>query len=226
MVSARIQELEQLGVHSVYDFGGKSLRGFHVLGLGYCGVVILARLGSQDVALKIRRTDAPKSDLRGEAACLAAANQIEIGPKLISTSRNFLTMGYVAGDRFFDWLKETVSNHDSKAVQAILRRILKDCYKLDSVGLNHGNLRYISDHVIVSNESAVLIDFSSASQFRRAANVTSVTQGLFIGGKTRNYLKEVLSIPSKKTLIESLRNYKQRQTEQNFHALLGLLGLS
>ena len=224
-VKARIQELEQLGVQSIYDFGCKPLLGFRVLGVGYCGVVVLARLGSQDVALKIRRTNAPKADFQNEAACLATANQLGIGPKLLSDSRNFLVMDYVAGDRFFSWIKEAVSNHASNAIQTILRQVLQDCYKLDKVGLDHGNLRCISDHVIVSDKSAVLIDFSSASRLRRVANVTSVTQGLFLGSKTTTYLTEVFSIPPKQRLIENLRNYKQQQTEQNFNVLLELLGL-
>ena len=225
-IRLRIKELEQLGVHSIYDFGGKPLLGLRVLGIGYCGVVVLARLSDQDVALKIRRTNAPKADFQNEAACLAAANQIEIGPKLLTASCNFLVMDYVAGDRFFDWIKAAVSNDDSNAIRAILKRIFQDCYKLDKIGLDHGNLRYISDHVIVSDESAVLIDFSSASRLRRPANVTSVAQGLFIGSKTTKYLAQVFSIPSKQMLIECLRHYKQQQTQQNFNSLLEVLCLS
>ena len=225
-ISSRIQELEQLGINSVYDFGRKLLNGFHVLGVGYCGVVTLARLGNQDVALKIRRTNAPKADLTGEAAFLAAANQASIGPRLLGASRNFLVMDYVAGDRFLDWVKKATNSHAITHIQVILRRILLDSFRLDGLGLDHGNLRCISDHVIVSGEQAVLLDFSSASQRRRAANVTSVTQGLFLGTQIASYLAKVCHLPPKPELIEVLRNYKQQQTGKNFNAILELLGLS
>ena len=225
-VSSRIQELEQLNIHHIYDFGCKPLNGLHVLGLGYCGVVTLAKLGSQDVALKIRRTNAPKADFKDEAACLATANQVNIGPRLLAASRNFLVMDYIAGDRFFDWVKKATSSHALNHIQSILRQILQDSFRLDNLGLDHGNLRCISDHVIVSGEQAVLIDFSSASQLRRTANVTSVSQGLFLGTKTANYLAKVLQLPQKTQLIEVLRHYKQQQTSKNLNAILELLDLS
>ncbi|MCG8362425.1 MAG: hypothetical protein MJA27_03710 [Pseudanabaenales cyanobacterium] len=225
-VNSRIQELAQLAVHSIYDFGCKPLKVFHVLGVGYCGVVALARLGSQDVALKIRRTNAPKADFQQEAAFLAIANQVGVGPRLLSASRNFLVMDYIAGDRFLDWVKKGVTSCSLTTIQSILRRILQDSYRLDDVGLDHGNLQCISDHIIVSGEQAVLIDFSSASRLRRAANVTSVTQGLFLRTQIATPLAEVFPLPPKRELIEVLRHYKRQQTGKNFDGLLKLLGLN
>ena len=224
-ISSRIQELEQLGVHSIYNFGCKSLKGFHVLGVGYCGVVTLARLGSRNVALKIRRTNAPKPDFNDEAAFLATANQVCIGPKLLGASRNFLVMDYVTGDRFLDWVKKATSSRALNSIQSILRHILQDSFRLDSLGLDHGNLRCISDHVIVSGERAVLIDFSSASRLRRPANITSVVPGLFLGTQITNYLAKVFQLPPQTELIEVLRHYKQRQTQKSFNALLDFLDL-
>lgn len=224
-ISSRIQELEQLGVHHIYDFGRKPLKGFHVLGVGYCGVVALARLGNRGVALKIRRTNAPKTDFKDEAAFLAAANQVGIGPRLLDASRNFLVMDYIAGDRFLDWVKKATHSRSVSNIKNILKRILQDSFRLDALGLDHGNLRYISDHVIVSGEQAVLIDFSSASRHRRTVNVTSLTQGLFLGTKIANHLAEVVQPPDKLELIEVLRTYKQQQTRKNFNVLLELLDI-
>lgn len=42
------------------------------------------------VALKIRRTDADRSQMYHEADMLKKANSVDVGPKLLDVSENFL----------------------------------------------------------------------------------------------------------------------------------------
>ena len=60
-----------------------------VLGKGYVGVVVVANMKGQKVALKMRRIDADRLNFTHEAEMLQKANAIGVGPKFIAVSNNF-----------------------------------------------------------------------------------------------------------------------------------------
>src|SRR3990172_5463880 len=70
-----------------------------------------------------------------------------------------------------------------------------------------------------------IIDFEGASTKRRASNVTSATQGVFIGSGISKSVRKIYKIPSKDKMIEVLRNYKYSPTRQSFDKLLKVLKL-
>ena len=90
------------------------------------------------------------------------------------------------------------------------------------MGLDHGELRRITKHVIVGRKTT-LIDFESSSTKRRVSNVTSATQGIFIGSGIVNEIKKIYKIPSKEKIIKALRIYKKEQTRDNFENVLTVL---
>lgn len=97
-LQGRITELKTLGVDSV-EFSGKgSAFNIPILGKGYVGIVVIAHLKGQQLALKIRRVDADRASLQHEAEMLAKANAAQVGPRLISQSKNFLLMQLIEGD--------------------------------------------------------------------------------------------------------------------------------
>jgi putative serine/threonine protein kinase len=190
-------------------------------------------------ALKIRRTDAPQATLRTEAALLSLANQHHIGPQLLASTDDFLLMDYVDGLPLIPWMqsfssvaaqqtgrefseRETSQNFlDSQTlIHQRLRQLLQQAFQLDQLGLDHGNLRCVTGHVIITEAQAVLLDFSSASQTRRAANVTSLTQGLFWGTAIAPHLVPQWIAPNREQSILALRQYKHSPTQEHFEALL------
>ena len=212
---ARARQLEKLGVDSLELAGPTLLGRARVLGKGHAGVVISGTAGGEKVAVKARRTDSSRPGMAREARLLRAANEAGVGPRAVGHSRNFLVMELLAGPPIGEWAR-TAGARDKKKV---FRKVLEDCYRLDAAGLDHGELHRISRHVVVGRE-AVLLDFESASCGRRAANVTSAGQSLFVGTSMAGSQQA-----SRAEIIGALRAYKAAPGRASFDALLAVLRL-
>ena len=212
---ARARQLEKLGVESL-ELGGPTLLGrARVLGKGHAGVVISGTAGGQRVAVKARRTDSSRPGMAREARLLSAANEAGVGPRMVKFSRNFLVMERLEGSPIGEWARAA----GARAKKKVFRKVLEDCYRLDAAGLDHGELHRISRHVMVGAE-AVLLDFESASAGRRAANVTSAGQSLFVGTAMAG------RAPAPRAeIIGALRAYKAAPGRASFGALLSVLRL-
>ena len=223
-LTSRISELKKLGIRGVSFTGQVMLGSLHVLGKGYVGVVVLAKKGTREVALKIRRTDSSRSEMENEARLLRLANEIDVGPRLISSSKNFIIMEYLDGKKIIDWIRDLKGRGSAAKLKSVVKKILTDCYNMDKIRLDHGELSYIHKHVIVG-KSPCIIDFESASVIRRTSNVTSATQSIFIGSGIAKIVRKIIKEPQKKRLINSLRKYKNDQSQKNFERVLKVLGL-
>lgn len=223
-LAKRHSELKKLGITGILFQGETILNNIHVLGKGYVGVVVLARLNKKDVALKIRRIDSSRSEMKSEAKLLKIANKVNVGPKLVDSSKNFIIMEYVEGQKITDWVKDLKGKGSTANLKSVVRQVLEDCHTLDKIHLDHGELSYIHKHVIVG-KSPCIIDFESASTNRRTSNVTSATQSIFIGSALSNIVKKIIKIPNKKKLIGPLKKYKHDQSRENFDDILEMLRL-
>lgn len=223
-ITKRIAELRKLGIRSVTFSGPTVLNNLPVLGKGYVGVVVLSKRGKTQVALKIRRIDSSRSEMLGEATLLRTANKVNVGPRIIDSSKNFIVMEYVEGTRIIDWVKGLKGRGSAENFRKVVRKILEDCHNLDRIGLDHGELSYIHKHVIVGKQPCI-IDFESASLNRKTSNVTSAAQSIFIGSGISTAVKKIVKIPNTKRMISSLKKYKHEQSRENFDQVLRVLGL-
>ena len=224
-LQSRISELEKLKIKSISFTGQTTIGSLQVLGKGYVGVVVLAKKRNNLVALKIRRLDSQRNEMQSEAKLLKLANTVNVGPKLYDASKNFLVMEYLEGDKIGDWIQSLKGSGSSKKLKLIVRIILEDCYRLDQMGFDHGELSSISKHVIVGKLRTTLIDFESSSVNRRASNVTSITQAIFIGSGIAKKVQRIYKIPPKEKIIDVLRAYKQEQTRRSFDNIVKTLKL-
>ncbi len=223
-IQARVKELKKLGVQGVFFEGPMIINKICVLGKGYTSVVVLAKLGTKRVALKIRRTDSPRKDMSGETILLEEANKVGAGPKLIASSKNFVVMEYLDGVKIYDWIKNLRGKGSAVSLKRTIRKVLTDCYKLDAAGLDHGELSNITKHVIVG-KSITIIDFESSSLERRASNVTSACQAILIGSGLAKMVNRIYKLPQKQKIIAVLRKYKKSRTQESFDAVLEVLKL-
>lgn len=223
-LTKRYSELKKLGITGVLFEGETILNNINVLGKGYVGVVVLSKLHKKDVALKIRRIDSSRKEMKSEAKLLKLANKSGVGPKLIDSSRNFLIMEYLDGKKISDWVSQLKGKGSATKLRTVIRQVLEDCYKLDTIHLDHGELSYIHKHVIVG-KSPCIIDFESASTNRRTSNVTSATQSIFIGSVLSNIVKKIIKVPTKEKMIAPLKKYKHDQSRENFDEILKMLEL-
>jgi putative serine/threonine protein kinase len=223
-LESRLEELREHGVTAVEFAGKASAFNVPVLGKGFVGIVVIAHLEGQRIALKIRRVDADRTGLEYEAQMLAKANSVQVGPKLIGVSRNFLLMQLVDGCLLPEWL----DTHNEKGqVRGVLGEVLEQCWRLDSIGLDHGELSKAPKHIIIDKQrKPFLVDFETASVERKTANVTSVCQFLFTShGAVAKSIAEVLGEVNRGEVIDALRRYKNERKRENFDdALKACLG--
>jgi len=224
-IRSRIRELEKLNIKSISLTGPILLGKLAVLGKGYVGVVVLAKKSNKQVALKIRRTDSQRNEMKNEASLLKLVNSVNVGPKMFVASKNFLVMEYLEGIKISDWINTLKGIGSVKKLKSTIRNILEDCYKLDQINFDHGELSNISKHIIVGETKSTLIDFESSSTIRRPSNVTSVTQAIFIGSGIAKKAQKIYKNPSKEKIIEALKQYKHKKTQENFEILLKILKL-
>ena len=224
-IKTRIIELKKLGIRDVSFQGQTKIGSLNILGKGYVGVVVLSRIKNKLVAVKIRRTDASRINMVKEAKFLKIANKAGVGPLLLAMSKNFIIMEYLDGKKIGEWVNELKSKRDIKLLKSIMQKILEDCYSLDVIGLDHGELSTISKHVVIGKPKTTIIDYESASTQRRVSNVTSATQAICIGSGISKIVRKIYRMPSKNKIIKILRSYKQEQNRQNFEKILEILKL-
>ena len=224
-IKSRINELEKLKIKSICLTGPTTIGNLEILGKGYVGLVVLVKRGNKEVALKIRRTDSQRENMKNESILLKLVNSVSVGPKMIDVSKNFLVMEYIEGKKFSDWIEMLKGSGSAKQLKSTIRNVLEDCYRLDQIGFDHGELSNISKHVIVGKNKVTLIDFESSSTKRRPSNVTSITQAFFIGSGIAKHAQKIYKNSSKEKIIVALKSYKQEKTRDNFEKLLKILKL-
>ena len=199
--------------------GPIEIEGLNVIGKGYVGIVVLIKIKSNVFALKIRRTDSPRKKMNDEAKLLQIANKTNIGPQLIRSSKNFIIMEFIKGEKIIDWVNNS-SKINPKRLRFVIKKVLTDCFLLDQAGLDHGELSVLDKHVLVTNRSAKIIDFESSSSKRKTSNVSSATQAILIGTALAKTVRKKIQVPRRDKIIRLVRNYKKLRTIESFDNLL------
>lgn len=224
----RISDLYRIGVKDAILEGPTRLYELNILGKGHSGIVLKVNgYSEKKMALKIRRLDSRRKDSLNEVNNQKLANLIEIGPQIIDNTDDLILMELITGKGISDWLDDPSNFNldNSKIIINIVNEILEQCYKLDVLNLDHGELTRIDNHVMVSEYNQIsIIDFESSSTKRKPSNVTSASQALLLsGGIISNKICKFIKIKDHKYLLNDLKNYKKRKTRQNFEAILALV---
>jgi putative serine/threonine protein kinase len=217
----RIQELSTLDINSVFSFGKVQLHKICIIGKGSVGLVTLVKYGKKNMVVKIRRTDANRADMYDEVAYQSLANSIGIGPFVLNFSQNFILMEFVKGSNIVDWYKSKRTTHDRILKCAF--SIIQQCFLLDRLKLDHGQLNRLDSHIIVSRDGRpTILDFETSSTRRRATNVTSVSQSIFLHGPV--YRRVEGSVRNdRKHIMKSIKDYKSDMTPEKLEKILSLL---
>ena len=198
--------------------GGCSAADFPVLGKGYTGVVLIAYRGEERFAVKIRRTDSGREDMTHEAEMLIAANELNIGPKFETVTKNFMLSQMISGGSMEKWLDK---HREKDIFRSVLNDVLEQCWRLDQANLYHRELSEAPGHLLISGGKPVIVDFETASICDKAGNVTSVCNYLFLGHTFLSKLvQNVFQGIDRNGVIASLRRYKKERSRESFEALL------
>jgi len=222
----RILELASIGVDTIELTGVKSIGRLRILGKGCVGIVVKAWMHGEAVALKIRRIDADRPEMTHEATMLQLANSVGVGPRLLAQSRNFLVMEYIEGLLLHRWIELLPKIGSKRRVRRTVTKLLDDCFSLDQIHLDHGELSEAPKNVLVEEgDNPRIVDFETASDKRRPSNVTSIAQYLLIGGGPAKRLRSILQWRRKTSLIHALREYKHHSDPDTFRRIKMIAGL-
>ena len=123
-IKSRIKELQGLGIQDISFQGELKIGTINVLGKGYVGIVVLGKLGRKKVAVKIRRNDSPRKNLKKEAQLLQITNRYGVGPKLIDYSKNFLVIEYLEGEKIGRYVDSLNGRGNIANLKAIIKKVL------------------------------------------------------------------------------------------------------
>jgi len=224
----RISDLNKIGIKDAILEGPTRLCELNILGKGHSGIVLKVNPHSEkSMALKIRRVDSRRKDSLNEVNNQKLANMAGIGPKIIDNTKDLILMELITGKGISDWLDDpsNLNSENSKNILNIVFEILEQCYRLDVLKLDHGELTRIDNHVMVSEYNHIyIIDFESSSTKRKPSNVTSSTQALLLsGGSISKKICRFIEIKDRKFLLNHLKKYKKRKSRQNFEDILSLI---
>ena len=221
--SLRTKEIRSLGIHSLFVVGGRStINGISICGKGCVGLVLQARTERDQLALKIRRTDADRASMENEAILQQIANGAGVGPQYMAHTKNLLAMEYIEGRTIIEWIENASADQFRKVAKAVLEQ----CFALDKVGLDHGELSRLGRHVIVSsNDTPYIIDFESASMQRKTINVSSAAQSLFLYGIVAARAKKIVPQVDRDMAVACLQRYKRVRDRDSFEKLLDFLAI-
>lgn len=208
---------------------------FGIVGRGCVSTVVKAEIHSEKeiVALKIRRTDANRPDMKHDFELQKFANSFGVGPRAMSSTRDLFVMEYVDSTKLGKWFQALKTRSSKKYLRAIIRGTLEQCYELDIHELDHGELSNPTKHVLIRNQvtpaKTVIIDYESASMNRKVSNLTSVAQFFLFGSWQSEKIRKILGFEErsfnrqKAKLLSLLRSYKQGPSGDNFDRVLSAM---
>ncbi|MGA2876530.1 MAG: hypothetical protein ABSE82_13450 [Nitrososphaerales archaeon] len=228
---SRVDQLHELGVRKLVLEGSSKVGKYGIVGRGSVSTVVKAKLKSQEdlVALKIRRVDANRVDMKRDFELQQFANSFGVGPRAISHSKDLFAMEYIDAVRLGRWFEHLKTSTSKKYTRSLIRNALEQCYLLDSNGLDHGELSNPTKHLLIRNiesPESVIIDYESASRDRRVANLPAVAQFFILGGWQSEKIRKIVGISrfSKKRFISLLREYKQEPSKDSLEKILSFVG--
>lgn len=221
----RVKELEYLRIEFFEFMGEKRIHNMPVIGKGTVGIVVAAYRESKRFALKIRRRDADRSTMKHEAKMLMIANEVNVGPRFMAVTENFLLMEFIEGLLLPLWVNSLEKDKVLRRLRKVLHKVMEQAWILDQTGLDHGELSHAPKHIIVmKNDYPVIVDFESASISRRTSNVTSISQFFYIGSSFASLVQNTLKFSNKNRLLNALKVYKRRSDRSSFDVILDELG--
>jgi putative serine/threonine protein kinase len=215
----RIKELESIGITSILSYGKTKIGNLSVLGKGCVGLTLPVIHRKKMRALKVRRTDANRDNMYNEVIMHSIANTVNVGPILIDFTENFILMEFIDGTNIFDWLFNKVRRRHY--VYQVIASSLEQCFALDQIKLDHGQLSYLKHHLIISSKNQPkIIDFESSSMRRRTANVSSLVHNFLWASSFYSKLKYELTYEKKLKILQLLKDYKSCKTRARFVGIL------
>jgi putative serine/threonine protein kinase len=128
-------------------------------------------------------------------------------------------MQLIDGELLPSWLK---ANKEVFLVKKVLQDVLENCFRLDEIGLDHGELSKAPKHVIVDSKlKPWIVDFETASDKRKPANLPAMCHFLFSSpGEVARTISATLGERDKERVVEALHHYKRCRSHESYERVL------
>ena len=158
-----------------------------------------------------------KRHTENEVKYLKLLNKYDIGPRLLSSGKNYFKYKFIKGMFILDYVK---LNNKNK-IKKVLVNILKQCRILDKLKINKLEMHNPYKHIII-DKKPVMIDFERCYFTNKPKNVTQFCQ-FIMSNKLSLLLKHKKIKMDKEKLISLVKDYKKSYSEKNFENILRLL---
>ena len=128
-------------------------------------------------------------------------------------------MQLIEGDLLPEWLEKSMV---TTTVKKVLSDVLEECFRLDEIGLDHGELSKAPKHIIVDETlKPWIVDFETASDTRKPANLSAICHFLFNSqSEVARNIAKTLGERDSSQIIGALHDYKRLRTRENFEEVL------
>ncbi|MBI2145408.1 methyltransferase [Candidatus Woesearchaeota archaeon] len=189
---------------------------------GNRGIVYKATHKGKTVAVKAQRKDtAAVAAIENEIKWLKMLNKEGIGPKLLTSGKDWLACEFVSGEFILEFIS---SREDKQQVIAVVKDVLLQARKLDKLKVNKEEMLRPQRHVIVDEKAkAVMLDFERCHKSEFPKNVTQfcqfLTSGYFI-----SLLRQKGIQLEKDSILAAAKEYNHNQNNEKFKNIEKLIG--
>lgn len=215
-----LSELREAGITHYISYGRVEIpRGYRLLGRGWAGNVFLAIWHDAIVAVKALHPRSRRGSMLWEATVWTVAAWAHIAPRIYMATRLFILVQPIYGPQLGDFRPRSCG-----WVRHVLRRLLWKAYRLDKLGIRHGELTRPGGQVLIDLASSepFIIDYDSSTLHQSPGNLTQLVGGLRRLEWVRRCTKIGVENP---TLRATLRAYKRSPSLPLFEQILALLSL-
>jgi len=185
------------------------------LGKGTNFVALLLKQDGNKMVVKIEKDEQCATNAaRKEAYFLSYLNKYGLGPKLYfyDEKGRFLIEEFLEGDFIIDFLLK--EERHAKIVEVVLKSLWK-AYKMDEIGVVHGQLHLPKRHIIVTSSGPRFLDFDKGIFSKKGRNLTQLVQFLFLNPRSivRRKVLETFNLSEDDVipLFHLLKEYKNAE---------------
>ncbi len=187
----------------------KDIRNVEFFAKGKRGRVFTGNYNGKKVAIKVNKK------INNEKSWLKILNKHKIGPKFISSDKDYIVYEFIDGKRILDY----INDNDKKEVIRVLKEVFMQCRVLDRLKIDKKEMHNPWKHILIGNE-VKMIDFERCHKVDKGKNVTQFGQFLL---RKKDLLKRKGISINRKEFIRILKGYKNKQTGANFKKILTII---
>lgn len=214
-INRSVLDYRQLNRHLLALNARSRLENRRLVAVGTRGLVYRGRFRGRDAAEKIRNPNTQVNRLDSEAYFLRLLNPHGIGPTLFNVDDHGLVCEFIEGQLIAEYARQSSPRQSI----SVIAQVLRQCHRLDQLGINKCEMHRASKHVIVrASNDVVLVDFERCYRSRKPKNVTQFLQ--FLCGPLDPVLR-ARGIPfRRRDVIPLARAYKQVSSASSFQAIV------